>query len=95
MIILTHLKATPAAGEIQEPRGILTTLYDEPVPGFIRHVKLGSAGLVIRTGLATVAIPLPELLRLAEEADPALAPPRRVEVPEPPPATQAATQEER
>lgn len=72
MILLTQLQATAAAGELREPRGILTAVHAEPVRGVHVTVMLGGHGLFIRRGDAVVAIPLGELLALAAEKEPAL-----------------------
>jgi len=76
MIILNRLKATAAEGTWTEPRGSLQAIHDEPVKGFFRQVTLGAGGLLVKRGDAVVGIPMDELLRLAELADPRLQPPK-------------------
>ena len=48
---------------------------DEPVPGFLRKVALSADGVTIHRGReAAVRIPLAELMKIAEAAQPALRP---------------------
>lgn len=76
MYVLTHLTANKTQAPFNEPRGIVQVVADEPSPGFIRKVSLGAGGLVISHGENKVAIPLAELLALAEKHEPALAAPK-------------------
>ena len=68
-------------GDLPETRGVITAVHDEPVSGFFRSIKLTGDGIVIAKGNAAVAIPLAELLKLAEAHEELLCPPRLV--PEP------------
>ncbi len=72
---ITHLIAEAVDAPWHEPRGILTAICDEPVPGFLRTVSLGEAGLIIKHGDAQVGIPLADIIRAAAAADPRLLPP--------------------
>ncbi len=46
------------------------TVIDEPTPGLARVVRMSPAGLLFERGSACVAIPMSDLLRLAESAEP-------------------------
>lgn len=57
-----------------DPRGVVRTIADEPKRGFFRALSLGGAGLVARQGRCEIMIPLDELWRLIERAEPAFVP---------------------
>lgn len=75
MKVLTDLTAQIADADWREARGIVSMVCDEPQPGFLRLVSLGAEGVIIRHGHTAVGVPLSELLRLAEQAEPAMQPP--------------------
>lgn len=50
------------------------TVIDEPIPGFIRQVKLSAEGVTIVHAGQAVRIPLPLLIALAAQVDPTLSP---------------------
>ena len=74
MLQITKLTGTAAEATWTEPYGITSGVHNEPAPGFIRIIELGSAGVTVRNGSNKVGIPMAEILRLAEQAIPALAP---------------------
>jgi len=82
MILLTNLTAEAGEATWVEPRGILQSVHDEPVTGFFRNATLGAAGVVLKRGDRSVGIPLAELFKLAEAADPAFVPPSAAVQPE-------------
>ncbi len=78
MKVITELKGmvNPTAVYTEE-RGTVQSVHCEPQPGFFLRVQLGSAGVTVRRPSlpdAVVAIPLAEILALAEKHDPRLAP---------------------
>jgi hypothetical protein len=75
MNVITNLSGTAAQAPWDEPRGIVSSVYNEPARGFIRQINLGAAGLQIKGGGKVIGIPLAEILRLAESIEPAMAPP--------------------
>jgi hypothetical protein len=76
MKILTQLNHPVVTdGDWKEPRGIISTVCDEPVKGFFRKVELGEAGVTVRRGGVAVGIPLAEIIKLAVQAEPKLLPP--------------------
>jgi hypothetical protein len=57
------------------PSQLISAAMDEPKPGFLRAVQLTGAGVFVRHGgHAAVLIPMEEILRLAEAAEPNLRP---------------------
>ena len=50
-------------------------MHDEPVPGFIRQVKVGLSGVMLIAGEAQVLLPMTELFALAAANDPRFIPP--------------------
>lgn len=82
--ILTNLTGSVSKKKtFVEPRGVLQTVHDEPKPGFFRHATLGHGGVVIKRRTADakgniteigVAIPMEELIALAEAHEPLLVP---------------------
>lgn len=56
--------------EWAEPRG-LQTLHHEVAPGCFLFITLSPAGLAVSNGSELVAIPLREIVKLAQGADPA------------------------
>lgn len=50
------------------------TVVDEPIPGFIRQIKLSPEGVTIVHAGRAVRIPLPLLIALAAQVDPAISP---------------------
>lgn len=78
MKIIALDQTSASDGELREPRGILTTVHVEPVPGVHVKVMLGSAGVFIRRGDAVAAFPIETLLAHAAQHAPdltAVAPP--------------------
>jgi hypothetical protein len=74
MKIYQSLSGVAVEGQWQEPLGIRAAMHDEPQPGFIRLVSLGPRGLSVKGQGKAVAFPLSELMKLAEQAEPALKP---------------------
>jgi hypothetical protein len=72
MKTITNLTGTVGESQWTEPYGISSSVHDERVPGAIRAVQLGSAGVTVRLGATVVGIPLEEILKLAESMEPAL-----------------------
>lgn len=95
MKLLADLSATLSEGEYVEPRDNVTVLHDEPVPGFFRRITLGAAGLVVSVGNEKLAVPLAEILKLAEQHHEGLRPPTPVEpaaqIPSGPPSPELST----
>jgi hypothetical protein len=74
MKILSNLTATTTEGDWTEPLGVRAAIHDEPVKGFIRQMQVGPSGICILGAGASVAIPIAELFRAAELAEPRLKP---------------------
>jgi hypothetical protein len=74
MQIITILSSKATSAPDLAPHAATTFLASEPVPGFIRKVRLSEHGLTVSHGSASVLIPLSEILHLAETAEPALLP---------------------
>lgn len=72
MKLLTNLSATVSDGDYREPRGAVTTLHVEPVPGVHLKAMLGAAGLLFIRGEQRLALPLPEILKLIAQQHPEL-----------------------
>lgn len=68
MNTLRKLRGTPSQEDVQDFRfGI--ALHDEPVPDFIRQMRVGPSGVLLISGDAQVLIPLAEVFKLAEAND--------------------------
>jgi hypothetical protein len=50
-------------------------VHDEPVPGFIRQMRMGCTGLLMMSRGTHVFVPIEELWKLAESAEPNFRPP--------------------
>lgn len=75
MKTLTQLTAQPTEADYREPHGVRSAVLHEPSDGWFVQIKLGGAGLTISHGQAIVALPLPELLSLAQQHAPEIFPP--------------------
>lgn len=76
MKIITQLSGESTDGLWAERCGWRQVLHIESQPGHFRQAMMGSAGLVIQdTQGHAVAIPLAELVALAEQHEPKLLPP--------------------
>ena len=73
MQVLKSLTATAQESPFQAPMGVRAAVLDQPRPGVLRTVQLTDAGLIFTRAKVRVAIPLAELLALAETAVPAFA----------------------
>ena len=73
MIIIEKLTMGGMRETSDRPMNIIRALQDEPRPGFLRTISIGEQGVMVhRGGELAVCIPLQELVRLAEEAEPRL-----------------------
>ena len=74
MKILSKLSAAESIEATwTEPRGgVISAVFDESEPGVIRRITLMGGGIIINRGDVRVAIPLEDLLTLAEKCEPAL-----------------------
>lgn len=72
---LTNLQATPVKGDYTDAGGVRQTINHSPAHGIIRQISIGPSGILIRRGKVVVALPMDELLKAAEAAEPALAAP--------------------
>jgi hypothetical protein len=87
MKTLTQLTATPVDTDYREPHGVRSAVLHEPVDGWFVHIKLGGAGVTISHGKDIIAIPLAELVALAQQHAPELLP--AATVPDPAPETKS------
>ncbi len=74
MNTLRKLKATAAQEDVQDFRFGMA-LHDEPIPGFIRQMRVGPSGVLLIAGEAQVLIPLAEVFALAASNDARFVPP--------------------
>lgn len=74
MILLSSFTASAAPGQLPASRGNIQSVHYEVGPGQFIHIALNAAGLVIRHGDTAVGLPLPELVKLAQEHEPAFLP---------------------
>jgi hypothetical protein len=72
--LITELSGKVCEGEHQEPHGTLQHVVHMPHVGVICQIKLGGAGLQYkRPGMDALVIQTPELIKLFETLEPALA----------------------
>lgn len=64
MKLITHLNAQLTEGDYCEPRGAVTVLHVEPIPGVHIRLMLGGAGLVFQRGDQKIALPLEAQIKL-------------------------------
>ena len=74
MKTLTNLAATLTETNYTEPHGVRAAVLHEPVEGWFVQVRLGSSGVTVDHGPWKVAIPLAEIIALAELHEPGLKP---------------------
>jgi hypothetical protein len=71
--VLTQLTAAKVTQQDYADAGVRQTIHHSPQRGINRQVSLGPSGVTIARGNAVVAIPIDELLRIADAAEPRLA----------------------
>jgi len=75
MKVLGALLAQVSDGDIAMGRGVVAAVHHELGPGCLVRVELDTSGLRIFNGDVGVALPLAELIVLAQAAEPRLKPP--------------------
>ncbi len=80
MKILGHLTGKIINAEWDENRGTIQAAHVEVQPGCFVHVALGAAGVTVFHGKSKIALPMAELLALAQHHDASLKPQAVAEV---------------
>lgn len=76
MKLLTQLAAVAQEGVYPPSRGVVAALHHEIAPGCILRIELDDAGLRVFNGDVGVAVPLADLVALAQSGEPRLIPER-------------------